>query len=113
MSHRPIRPLALLAGSFFYQWTRGEFELSRWRGRIVMTCLAAVGIGLAVAVYFVGQRFLPGERWLWTVGLTLPIGAAICLVCIEFQRRTAAAAVFCHDRYGVLRDGVWIWGNTR
>jgi len=91
----PTHPaLALLAGSFFYQWTRGEFELSRWRGRIVMTCLAAVGIGLAVAVYFVGQRFLPGERWLWTVGLTLPIGAAICLVCIEFQRRTAAAAVF-------------------
>lgn len=91
----PTHPaLALLAGSFFYQWTRGEFELSRWRGRVSMACLGAVGIGLAVTVYFAAQRFLPDERWLWTVGLILPVGATVCLACLETRRRRMAAFVF-------------------
>jgi len=91
----PAHPaLAILSGCFFYRWTRGEFNLSPWRGRVIMTCLAVVGIVLAVAVYVAGQQFLPGERWLWSIGLILPVGAAICVTCVELQRRRTAATVF-------------------
>ena len=91
----PTHPaLALLAGCFFYNWTRGKIELSLFRGRIILGCLGVTGLAFSVGIHFASWRYLPGETWLWTTGLILVAGSLLCMLFLQFGYRRAVAATF-------------------
>jgi len=85
--------LALLTSCFIYHWPRGEATASRLWPRLSFGSLALVGVAMMIALPLAANRYLPGERWLATIGLIPLVGAVLCFAFMETGRiRTAGTA---------------------
>ena len=86
--------LALLAGGFAYHWSRGETLVKKHWQYVAVSCLAIVGAAILVAVPYLSEIFLPGEKLLALFGLVPLIGAGVCLIMLYRCRPRAAAISF-------------------
>jgi 4-amino-4-deoxy-L-arabinose transferase-like glycosyltransferase len=84
--------LALLAGDYIDRWSRQSAAVAgRWLVA-AFTCLAFVGIAVAVAVPMVVRRYLPGEEWLGLLGLVPLAGGVACIGLVAARSFKPAAA---------------------
>jgi hypothetical protein len=91
----PAHPaLALMAGCFFYHFTRGAAWAAPIWSRLAFGALAVVGATILVAVPLAAHRYLPGEEWLGLIGLAPLAGAVSCLLMLRRRMRAAAGATF-------------------
>jgi 4-amino-4-deoxy-L-arabinose transferase-like glycosyltransferase len=91
----PMYPaLALATGCFIYHWTR-DTALGRagWT-RASFATLAAVGIGMVVAMPLAARVYLPGDEWLGVLGLVPLVGGVACYFLVKRDQRPRAARVF-------------------
>ncbi|HUE74012.1 MAG TPA: glycosyltransferase family 39 protein [Pirellulaceae bacterium] len=84
--------VALLTGHFIERLLAGNVAIGRYWLAVAFGCLAVAGVGAAVAIPLVAQRYLPGEQWLGILGLAPLAGGVIGLILWSQSRLRAAMA---------------------
>src|SRR4051812_21487795 len=68
--------LALLVGDYIDRWSRQAASVAQGWLIAAFSCLAIVGIAVAVAVPLAAKQMLPGEEWLGLIGL-IPLAGGV------------------------------------
>ncbi len=86
--------LALLTGHYVERLIGGKLTSGSYWPAVSLSCLAAVGLGAAIAIPLAVRRYLPGDEWLAIVGLAPLIGGVIALALWRSNRfRLAMTAI--------------------
>ena len=104
--------LAVIFGRFVATWTSDAQEFGRGWLRAAWSTPIIVGIGLAVVVLVLVQRYVPGEACLALLGLIPLAGGVVGLIADEFGRRRLAVAAISGTAVLFL-IGLLGWGAVR
>jgi hypothetical protein len=85
---------AMIVGAYVSRWVRGGAFTGAIEPKPVFGLLLTIGVGAGLTLLVVGDRLMPGVRWVGLIGLIPAAGAAVCLWLATRDDRCSVAAAF-------------------
>ena len=103
---------ALLAGCFVHHLQQGSLRIHRYWLPASFATLAAVGVGILIAIPMAAEKVLPGEAWLGILGI-IPLAAGIIAAIVWYWERKSWPAPLVATAGGLMLVGILAIGASR